>query len=154
MLSSIPRRKAYLDSNNNTVLTCLFSPFQEVVLLWACILFHVHHAVFGGELLFMCLNLTHTNTPVHTLELSHCVDSLPISPNLPVLPAVQVHLAWSPSSAPPGTVHPHHDVLLHRPVPRLRPQAPPHRRPGWLRTGSPGGLQHSEYLDLVFTMSP
>lgn len=61
-----------------------------------------------------------------------------------VLPAVTFHLAWSSPAAPAHPVHPHYDVVLHRPVPRFGPQAPPHWCPGWFYTGSPGGLLHSE----------
>lgn len=68
---------------------------------------------------------------------------------LPVLPAVPFHLARRAPAAPSDPVHAHHDVLLHRPVPGLGPQAPSHRCPGWFYTGSPGGLLRSEQISFV-----
>lgn len=64
---------------------------------------------------------------------------------LSVLPSVPLHLARRPAAAPSHPVHPHHDVLLHRPVPGVRPQAPSHRRAGGVHPGRPGGLLHSEW---------
>lgn len=49
-----------------------------------------------------------------------------------------------PPAPSPAAVHAHHDGVLHRPVPRVRPQASPHRRAGRLCTGSPGGLLRGE----------
>lgn len=67
-----------------------------------------------------------------------------------VLPAVTFHLAWSSPAPPAHPVHPHYDVVLHRPVPRFGPQAPPNGCPGWFYTGSSGGLLHSElWLQLL-----
>lgn len=65
-----------------------------------------------------------------------------------VLPSVPLHLARRPAAAPSHPVHAHHDVLLHWPVPGVRPQAPPHRRAGGFHPGRPGGLLHSEWTTL------
>lgn len=65
-------------------------------------------------------------------------------PLLTVLSPVQVYMARCSPPAPAGPVHPIDDGLLHRPLARLRPQAPSDRRPGGLCAGSPGGLLHSE----------
>ncbi|KAI4829244.1 hypothetical protein KUCAC02_023300, partial [Chaenocephalus aceratus] len=54
----------------------------------------------------------------------------------------KVFLARRSSPPPPAAVHPVDDGLLHRPVTRVRPQAPPDRCPGRLCAGSPGGLLH------------
>lgn len=64
---------------------------------------------------------------------------------LPVLSAVQVHVAWCPSPPPTATVHPADDGLLHRSVTCLRSQTPPDWRVSGFRAGSSGGLLHSEY---------
>lgn len=62
-----------------------------------------------------------------------------------VLSAGQIHVEGSPPAPSPPPVHPHHDGILHRPVPCVGPQASPHRRAGGLCTGSPGGLLRGEY---------
>lgn len=74
------------------------------------------------------------------------LDKLDLS--VSVLPSVPLHLARRPAAAPSHPVHPYHDVLLHWPVPGVRPQAPSHRRASGFHPGRPGGLLHSEWTAL------